>query len=234
MFGMLRCMKDITGLTFGVVTVLGPAEPDGRRARWRCRCLCGAEFLSVEGNLRQSSATKCWCSIREKTRARRITHDLTSSPEHRAWCNLRNRCKNPRNVSFPEYGGRGIFVDPRWDEFATFLLDMGLRPSRRHSIERRDNSGPYSATNCIWAIGEIQANNKRNNTLLTFQGRTQTLARWAREVGLEPDTLCARISKMGWTTEKALTTPPRGWAPNRPRKIMPDLPRTARSIAGSA
>lgn len=121
---------------------------------------------------------------------------------------LKARCKNPTNKSFANYGGRGISVCQRWkDSFANFFSDMGNKPSPRHTIERKDNDGNYEPSNCEWALPVRQANNRRCNTVLEFQGRKQTVTEWARELGMRDTTLFMRLYKSKWSVEKALTTP---------------------------
>jgi hypothetical protein len=140
------------------------------------------------------------------TDAWKIKHGLTGTPEHDIWCDMRKRCR-----SHPDYGGRGIRVVKRWDDFAAFLRDMGPRPSREHSVERRNVNGHYSPKNCYWATRAQQQANKRTTRHITFQGKTMHLAGWAREVGLDPKALEYRLNKAGWSVAKALTTPHRGW-----------------------
>jgi hypothetical protein len=107
--------------------------------------------------------------------------------------------------SYSLYGGRGIkFLYP---SFEAFLADVGQPPSDNHTLDRLDSDGHYGPGNCRWATIEEQANNKRSNHLLTFQGRTQTLAQWARELQLPEAALGLRLNRYGWTVEKALTTP---------------------------
>lgn len=116
------------------------------------------------------------------------------------------RCTNPKAVGFKRYGGRGISVCERWLTFANFLEDMGERPKGLF-IERKDNNGNYEPGNCCWATKIEQARNTRRNRMLTFRGRTQPMCAWADEMNISQDNLENRINQMGWSVDKALTTP---------------------------
>jgi len=124
-------------------------------------------------------------------------------PEYDVWASLRDRCRNPRNRGYVNYGGRGIFVDPRWNDFMTFYNDMGPRPANKESIERRDNNGPYSPENCYWATRQEQNKNQRPRrayfqrprSLITINGRTRGVSQWSRELGLSRRTIWRHVKK---------------------------------------
>lgn len=127
--------------------------------------------------------------------------------EHISWCNMRNRCNNPRHPRYDRYGGRGITVCDRWSSFALFLEDMGKKHGDKSTLDRIDNSKGYSPENCRWATYKEQANNTRRNKLITYKNRTQTLTQWAEELGISWSTLKFRIYRSGWSVDKAFTHP---------------------------
>jgi hypothetical protein len=122
------------------------------------------------------------------------------SVEYSSWHNMLDRCNNPNNKRYKDWGGRGITVCERWNVFENFLADMGLKPSPEHEIDRIDNDGNYEPGNCRWAPLLVQANNRRDNHPFTINGRTQTIAQWARESNIDPVKLRRRI-EAGWSPE---------------------------------
>jgi hypothetical protein len=131
-----------------------------------------------------------------------------TSPEYNAWHAIKQRCENPRNPSYKDYGARGISICDRWKEsLANFLADMGPRPSSRHSIDRIDNDGNYEPGNCRWATHAEQARNKRSNSLVTINGITKCITDWCEHYKIPSGVVFTRIYKLKWDIERAITEP---------------------------
>jgi hypothetical protein len=142
----------------------------------------------------------------ELTSVRNRTHGHSKSREYRIWSDAKKRCYNPRNKSYPTYGARGITMCDEWrQDFARFFADMGRCPVK-HTIDRIDNDGPYSKSNCRWSTRAIQNSNTTRNHYIEFNGERHTLAHWARAVGMKHTMLLHRLSR-GWSIERALTEP---------------------------
>jgi hypothetical protein len=186
--------------------VLGP----GKRPKHQlCRCICGAEKEVRRDHLRNGVVKSCGCMRGELGRRHFTVHGQAHSKSriYRIWLGIHNRCTCPTNTSYPNYGARGIYVCERWsgrDGFINFVNDMGPRPSPQHSVERKENNGPYSPENCFWATRKQQGRNKRNNRLLTVGTETMPLSAWAERTGLSRSVIKARL-RLGWSHERALT-----------------------------
>lgn len=118
---------------------------------------------------------------------------------------------NEKHRSYHEYGGRGIAVSEAFlgpDGYDRFLAEVGRRPTSAHMIERRCNDRGYEPGNIYWATPIEQARNKRSNRRLTHDGVTLCLVEWAEKTGIPSELIRARIDRLGWSVEKALTTPP--------------------------
>lgn len=164
---------DLTGQTFGRLTVTGLGEPSGKRRRtaWLCACDCGTVVTVVGESLRSGHAKSCGCFRREFAsivgKAARPRHGHACrdrySVEYRTWGGMIQRCTNPKFRQFRDYGGRGISVCPEWrTSFERFLADMGPRPVGL-TLDRINNDGNYKPGNCRWASRSQQQRNQRRN-----------------------------------------------------------------------
>lgn len=212
---MANHRSDITGQRFGRLTAIEPVSKakDGQYI-WRCKCDCGGTKDVILGNLKYGSVQSCGC-ISQESSSRIIkewhskhphnhaTHGMSHTRLFTIWTRMRQRCRDKSNK---DYGGRGISVCEEWDQSFESFRDWSLQNGYREdlSIDRIDNNGDYEPHNCRWTDTITQSNNRRTNRMVTYQGKTMTLANWCRELGLKYGTISQRISIRGWTEEEAL------------------------------
>lgn len=132
------------------------------------------------------------------------SHGETNSLAYYSWLCMKQRCLNPKDPRYKDYGGRGIKVDLRWMGFINFRADMGPRPQGT-SLDRFPNKdGNYEPGNCRWATPKQQQRNMRTNRLIEYRGEKLTVMEWAERFGIPRDTLRARIER-GWDLDDAMT-----------------------------
>jgi hypothetical protein len=146
------------------------------------------------------NTTSCGCYVRDVNRKRLTTHGQTGGYKgpptraYRAWRDMIDRCTNPNNTAYANYGGRGITIeDPRWFQFENFFADMGVCPPGL-TIGRLDNARGYCKSNCEWQTIHQQVRNRRNYHVVEYQhGRTMTLAEACELAGVDSRFIEARI-----------------------------------------
>jgi len=197
---------DHTGRQYGRLTVLGFAgrHPTAKYPAllWTCRCSCGT-IKNISAGCLVNGTRSCGCLQKESVAKLTYKHGMANSPLFMIWSGMHSRCKDMSNK---DYGGRGIRICKRWNEFANFLADMGDRPSPKHSIERKDVNGHYCPENCVWATRQEQHNNTRVTKWITLDGITKSLADWARTFNISDKTVRDRLVR-GWTEAAAIKTP---------------------------
>lgn len=195
---------DLTGCVFSRLTVVRKSHVDcWGKVQWLCYCTCGKEVSVVGSKLKSGHTKSCGCY----TRDRMTKHSCYGSCEYRIRLTMIQRCHNPSCPAYSRYGGRGIVVCDSWRKsFENFYADMGPRPSKDHSIDRIDNDGPYCKENCRWATSREQSLNKSSTTAVIHNGMQMSVTEWAELLGIERNTLNARLSR-GWSVEEALNRP---------------------------
>lgn len=191
----------LSGKRFGLLTVTGIAgRGAGGSVTWHCTCDCGGERVAVAARLVRGEVKDCG------HRNGNTTHGQTGTPMHNRWKAMIQRCENPNNSHYADYGGRGIRVCREWREsFEAFARDMGPGFSPELELDRIDVNGNYEPGNVRWVPPIVNARNKRRSRYLTFRGRTLTVAEWAELLGLNESTIRHRLDKSGWPVERALT-----------------------------
>lgn len=208
----------LAGSKFGRWTVLSAAESrfysdKTKKAQvehrmWNCACDCGTLKAVTELSLNSGKSASCGCLAREIFSSVNKTHGRSSTVEYKTWQAMLDRCRNPRNKRYADYGGSGIAVCERWTTFENFLSDMGERPSARHSLDREKNHLGYSPENCRWALPHTQMTNRSITRFVEVDGQQVPLATLAQQSGIPANTLRFRILK-GWPLQEALTKPVR-------------------------
>lgn len=185
---------DLIGCRFGFLTVVRDAGTSKRKAsQWECACICGARVI-VEGiQLKKGNPKSCGCKTREMLSVASTTHGMTGGPTWKSWEAMHGRCTRAKDISYPNYGGRGIAVCERWRSFENFLADMGERPIGM-TIDRVDTNGDYEPGNCRWSTVLHQNRNKRNTKLSVdaareIRSRTEAAKVVAAEYGVTTTTI---------------------------------------------
>lgn len=218
-------IEDLTGRTFGRLTVLGLVSIDEiSQPRWLCQCACGNKTNSLSNGLKCGTAKSCGCFRRERT----TKHGDTSSskriaPEYICLNNILQRCNNSESTSYPRYGAKGVSVCDEWnslEKYPAFLAYMGRRPSDKHSIDRFPNcKGNYEPGNVRWATKAQQSENRGSTIFIEYNGETKCIADTARKYKIPVSTLLYRIKK-GWPPNDAIIIPSRSRHSNRKRKAQ--------------
>lgn len=205
-------MIDMKGMKFGRLTVIEIAGRDAsNNITWRCLCDCGNEKVVPGIYLRVGDTKSCGCLHKEIVKRRMSTHGKSKTRLYKVWAGIKSRCNNALTDNYKYYGEKGISICDEWansfELFSEWSYANGYNesaPSQNCTIDRIDNTLPYSPDNCRWVDHIVQCNNQSSNRLFTHNGETHTMAEWARILGIKYTTLRARIRR-GHTFEEAIS-----------------------------
>jgi hypothetical protein len=157
---------------------------------WKCICECWVEKIIQWNHLRTWHTISCGCGNKHRT-----THWMSGTHIHKIWKDMTRRCRNENRKCYKDYWWRGIKVCERRLKFENFRDDMLPTYIEWLTIDRENNNWNYCKENCKRKTDIEQANNKRNNRVIEYNGKIQTVAQWARELWVEYSMLYRRINK---------------------------------------
>lgn len=207
---MVMKYKDLTGKKFGRLLVLERIENKTYKCgastvQYLCECECGSKTIVLAYRLRRGTTKSCGCLRRDMGKESLFKHGHGGERIYRIWVHMRERCEKPNVREYEHYGGRGITVCDEWknnfEPFYEWAITHGYEESL--TIDRIDTNGNYEPSNCRWSTKKAQANNRRNNRFLTYNGQCKNVTQWAEEKGINPNTLFTQLER-GWSVERAL------------------------------
>lgn len=168
-----------------------------------CRCVCGTLKKVRYDALTRGGAMSCGCLQVEAS----TTHGMTNSGHYGRWRHMMDRCYSPTHEKFAHYGGRGITVCDAWHDVAVYVAQLPRGYKKGAELDRIENDKGYEPSNVRWSTSKQNNDNRRNSVRLSLKGKTQSQKDWARELGVSDVMIHTRMKRLGWSEEKALSTP---------------------------
>ncbi|WP_051625859.1 hypothetical protein [Kozakia baliensis] len=190
---------DMTGQKFERLTFIKFLEKRGKNRFWLLSCECGNTVESTVGRVKGGNTKSCGCAQKDairKTQKLTVTHNMSTSREYISWKSMIARCYNVNDPFYATYGGRGITVCDKWKKFDGFYACMGERPMG-FSLDRINSDGNYEPSNCRWSSNKDQANNRRSNRKIKFEGVERNICEWADFLGVPRVTFRERVNAWG-------------------------------------
>lgn len=210
---------NMIGYKTGLITVIERAGSKKGQATWLCECTCGKRFIQYGSALRKEKVKSCGHLYNDKEERRKIAHNTIAKTKHGdcfarlyfVWLDMRARCNNPKDISYDNYGAKGVKVCEEWihdyPSFKKWAMENGYnsKASRGEcTLDRIDNTKGYSPQNCRWVNMKIQSNNKSTTKFLTVNGETHSYSEWAEITGIPRSRIYQRV-KYGWPAEDVLS-----------------------------
>lgn len=178
------------------------------KATWICRCVEGNLIVATTGDLRSGKVRSCGCLGIELAKQRFTKHGLKKHPLYTVWVQMKQRCYNPNNNRYNDWGGRGITVCDEWLKNFKAFYDWAIINDYQKglTIDRIDNNGPYAPWNCKWSTLIEQARNTRKNIVVNYNGYDQVLSEVvANHAKVNYSTVWRRLHK-GLSIKEAVET----------------------------
>lgn len=197
---------DITGYKYNMLTVLRRVDNDKNgQSRWECKCDCGNITVAKGANLKNGAVKSCGCLLHKAPKNKK--HGESNTPLYQMWISMIYRCHNEKNQAYKFYGARGIRVCEEWHDYEAFKRWVEeTKPEGKYTIERIDANGDYCPDNCTWITMSEQANNRRSNILIRYNGEEHNLMKWCEILNRDYKNVHNRMYKLGWSFEKAIST----------------------------
>ena len=206
--------KELTGERFGRLVVVSRNGSSKRGdAMWLCKCDCGTQKTIIRSALVSGRTKSCGCLQRDAGAERgrsMASHGMSGTRIYRIWCGMKSRtCETADARHKRDYYDRGIRICKEWEHSFESFREWAEKNGYTDSltIDRIDNDGDYEHSNCRWISNGEQSLNRRSNVVVSYNGATKTVSQWAIDAGLPYDVLRDRITRYGWTAERAITTP---------------------------
>lgn len=202
-------MSVSTGKKYGRLTAVKDVGRDKFRNRlWLCVCECGRETIVTSTQLCRGKTRSCGCLKDDVLKARNSHgHGASKTNLYSVWASMKQRCENPKNKRYRDYGGRGIHLCSEWMDFAPFMkwaIEHGYRIGL--DIDRIDNNNGYSPKNCRFVTRRQNCQNKRDNVYITIHGSTKTISEWSDVSGIHEKVIQKRL-KRKWDDCAAVFAP---------------------------
>lgn len=168
---MSREIEDLAGQIFGRLVVLEFAYIKNKRTNWLCRCSCSVEKIIAADRLKRGKTRSCGCLRLEVIKKINTKHGMRKTRFYKIWSDMIQRCTNPNNPRYKDYGGRGITVCKRWlesfenfytDNYSSYLESIIINGEKNTTADRYPNvNGNYEPSNFKWATWEEQSHGTR-------------------------------------------------------------------------
>ena len=225
--GVLKYDETYIGNTYNFLTVIGYAYDKYGNRCFKCKCVCENEVLGTPKYVIDGVVKSCGCMQKELLRKDFIVHGGCSygKPErlYRVYRGMIERCYNPNNRNYMNYGGRGIEVCQEWKKDYSVFREWALlngydetKPKKEQSIDRKNNDGNYEPSNCRWATAKEQRANQRphkphkihkKNAMITINGIERPKRDVCAEHRVSVEMFDYRVKHKGMSVIEALTTP---------------------------